>query len=72
MFGKVECVKVLVEAGANIEAKDDVSPPPTPPRPPLSSPGKGLGVGVAHEGEGLTWTLCRAPRRFAVRRHAPA
>ena len=28
--GKVECVKVLVEAGANIEAKDYVSPSPTP------------------------------------------
>ena len=36
--GKVECVKVLVEAGANIEATDEVSPPPTPhATSPLSS-----------------------------------
>ena len=49
----MECVKVLVEAGANIEAKDSVSPPPHAPlAPPLSSPGKGLGVGVAPKGEG--------------------
>ena len=39
--GKVECVKVLVEAGANIEAKDNVSPPPTPPSPAPLLPGQG-------------------------------
>ena len=38
--GKVECVKVLVEAGANKEATDKVSPPPTPLARP-SPPGQG-------------------------------
>ena len=33
----VECVKVLVEAGANKEATSKVSPPPTPLAPLLSS-----------------------------------
>ena len=36
--GEVECVKVLVEAGANKEAKNNVSPPPTPPSPRPSPP----------------------------------
>ena len=36
-FGKVECVKVLMEAGANIEATNKVSRTPHAPRPPLSS-----------------------------------
>ena len=35
--GKVECVKVLVEAGANKDATNNVSPPPHAPRLPLSS-----------------------------------
>ena len=35
--GDVECVKVLVEAGANKEATSNVSPPLHAPRPPLSS-----------------------------------
>ena len=50
--GKVECVKVLVEAGANIEAKNKVSPPPTPPRPSPLLQGKGLGVAWRVLGEG--------------------
>ena len=37
IHGKVECVKVLVEAGANKDATDKVSPPPTPLAPLLSS-----------------------------------
>ena len=36
-WGKVECVKVLVEAGANKEATNNVSRTPHAPRPPLSS-----------------------------------
>ena len=50
--GKVECMKVLVEAGANKEATNNVSPPPTPPRPSPLLPGKGLGVAWRMLGEG--------------------
>jgi ankyrin repeat protein len=68
--GKVECVKVLVQAGANKEAKGSVSPHPTPLARPSPS-GAGPRGGVAHRARA---DLDSEPRvsSLAERQYAPA